>query len=63
MRCKRCGKDIKNLPEYIEDTGAEVLCSECAGTAERTDDIIFAHVGFRSMTAVSENSDELDVAA
>lgn len=40
MKCSKCGGKIKNLPEYLEETKTEVLCSQCAGTVEHCDEAI-----------------------
>ncbi|MEN6372985.1 MAG: hypothetical protein ABFD64_13335 [Armatimonadota bacterium] len=63
MKCSKCGGEIKNLPEYIEETDAELLCSVCAGTAERTDDVAVLFDGFRYRTSFSNSNTELDIAA
>ena len=63
MRCSKCGGEIKNLPEYIEETGAEVLCSACAGTAERSDDAAVLFNRFRYTTTYSDSDTELEIAA
>jgi len=62
MKCSKCGGEIKNLPEYIEEIGAEVLCSACAGTAERSDESM-VYDGFRYFRGFVESSDELEIAA
>jgi len=63
MKCSKCGGEIKNLPEYIEDTGAELLCTVCAGTAERTDDIVVLFDGYRFRASFADTNSELEVAA
>jgi hypothetical protein len=64
MKCSKCGKQIKNLPDYMEETGAEVLCSSCAGTMERSDEAVLLFDHYRSRGArFVEASEDLDVAA
>jgi hypothetical protein len=63
MRCSKCGGEIKNLPEYVEETGAEVICSVCAGTADRPDDSALVFEKFRPIRLVSDLGDEIEVAA
>jgi hypothetical protein len=63
MKCSKCGGEIKNLPEYIEETGAEVLCSVCAGTAHRRDDSGLVFDKLRSLRLVSELAGKIEIAA
>jgi ribosome-binding protein aMBF1 (putative translation factor) len=66
MKCSKCGKEIRNLPEYMQEMGAELLCSDCAGTAERSESTVhmFDYYRSRGSTAFTESSnDEMEVAA
>ena len=65
MKCSKCGAEIKNLPDYIADTGADVLCSHCAGTDEEREGTMISFdrfYGSRSFSA-SGSSDETELAA
>jgi hypothetical protein len=63
MNCSKCGGDIRNLPEYIEETGAEVLCSHCAGTEDRSDSPGILVGRSRPLKFQMESGDDLEVAA
>ena len=64
MKCSKCGREIKNLPEYIEETDAEVLCSVCAGTADRDDNaiLLFDRLRYRRAAYTVQDND-MDIAA
>jgi hypothetical protein len=64
MKCSKCGREIKNLPEYIEETDAEVLCSVCAGTADRDDNaiLLFDRLRYRRASYTSQDND-MEIAA
>ena len=34
MRCKRCGSEIRHVPEHLSDL-AEWLCQQCTNTAPK----------------------------
>ncbi len=67
MKCSKCGKQINNLPEYLQDMDAELLCRECAGTAERSESTVYMFDFYRSRgskTSYSERGgDEVEIAA
>ncbi|HOK54743.1 MAG TPA: hypothetical protein PLU88_06220 [Armatimonadota bacterium] len=63
MKCANCGGEIKNLPEYIEETGAEVLCSKCAGTSERRDDALVLFDRYSYSAKYTATDQELEIAA
>lgn len=63
MKCSKCGGEIKNLPDYIEETNTEVLCSKCAGTENKgttTSPIYNRYRYYKSYAGVTE---EIDIAA
>lgn len=63
MKCSKCGGEIRNLPDYIEETGAEVLCTQCAGFSEQGERGIITFDRFRGLRTVGPVGDELEVAA
>lgn len=63
MKCSKCGREIKNLPDYLIDTGAELLCTECAGTSERTSDSPYTYSGLRSYKVYHDSEDDVEIAA
>jgi hypothetical protein len=65
MKCSKCGGEIKNLPEYMEETGAELLCAKCAGTADRRGDavVLFDRFRYTSTYSSSSTDSELEIAA
>ena len=64
MKCSKCGSEVKNLPEYIQDIGTEVLCTKCAGTENDSDDPSPVYDKFRYYSkGYALSSDELDSAA
>jgi len=62
MKCSKCGGEIKNLPDYIEETGADVLCSVCAGTADRGDESP-VYNRFTYLRSFVSSDEELEIAA
>ena len=38
MKCTKCGKQIRNLPDYVSEY-TEVVCNDCAVTVASEDDI------------------------
>ena len=38
MRCRRCGNEIRHVPEHLRDL-ADWLCSECTNTAPKRDPV------------------------
>lgn len=67
MKCSKCGKQIKNLPDYMEDMEAEFLCSTCAGTAQRGDEAVYLFDYYRSRgatyTSSESGTEEMEIAA
>ncbi len=54
---------MKNLPDYMEEVGAEVTCAQCAGTAEKLDSQPIVIDRLRSLRAFTVSGEELEVAA
>ena len=63
MKCSKCGGEVKNLPEYIEETATEVLCAKCAGTTERNDDAVMTLDNLRYGKSYVGAERELEIAA
>jgi len=63
MRCSKCGGEIKNLPDYVEETGAEVVCTQCSGFATQSGDNSPVYSRSSYLKELSIFRDDLEVAA
>jgi hypothetical protein len=63
VKCSKCGGEVKNLPTYIEETGAELICSKCSGYADRTGETLLSYDKLQTLRTFSSVGSELDVAA
>jgi hypothetical protein len=63
MKCSKCGGEIKNLPEYIEETQTEIVCTKCAGYSEQGESSVVILDRFHTFRGFSRVSEEVEIAA
>jgi hypothetical protein len=61
MRCSKCGGEIRNLPDYMEEIDAEFLCTKCSGYSEQDGEMILPD-RYKALTQLTQIAD-LDNAA
>jgi|GEM_PF-3196179 hypothetical protein len=47
MKCAKCGKEIKNLPEYFSAIHTEILCRECTEYQKQEDSPVSLLLGLK----------------
>lgn len=48
MKCAKCGKELKNLPEYFSSIHTEYLCRDCTEYHKQEDSPISLLLGLKN---------------